>query len=106
MFVYQRAQTLTKINDATIKLNKINCQNEIHVAKITDLKNDILNLQISLKKFRQLVKDNANKKIITKIDEINIIFETTVTLQKFEIKKKTTRLWKNKFKNLKQKCEM
>ena len=62
MFVYQRTQILTKVNDATIKLNKINRQIKIHVAKMTNLKNDILNLQISLKKFRQFVKINANKK--------------------------------------------
>ena len=44
MFVYQRIQILTKINDATIKLNKINFQIKIHVTKMTNLKNDILNL--------------------------------------------------------------
>ena len=62
MFVYQRTQILTKVNDAIMKLNKINRQIEIYIAKMTDLKNDILNLQISLKKSRQLVKVNANKK--------------------------------------------
>ena len=62
MLVYQRTQALTKVNDATMKLNKVNRQIKIHVAKITSLKNDILNLQISLKKSRQLAKVNANKK--------------------------------------------
>ena len=62
MFVYQRTQVLTKINDAIMKLNKINRQIKIHVTKMTNLKNHILNLQISLKKSRQLVKINANKK--------------------------------------------
>ena len=62
VLVYQRTQVLTKVNDATVKLDRVNRQIEIHVAKVTNLKNDILNLQVSLKKFRQLVKVNADKK--------------------------------------------
>ena len=62
MLIYQRTQVLKKINNATMKLNKINRQINVYIAKITNMKNDILNLQVSLKKFRQLVKINADKK--------------------------------------------
>ena len=59
---YLRRMIDENAKNVTIKLNKINRQNDIYIKKMTNLKNFVKNLQIALNDFRNTTKINVINK--------------------------------------------